>query len=1507
MHSLRFEVNHGQAPEGRAFVARGPGYQLLLSATDAVLALRQPHLSSDSAGRAGGSVAGKGVAEDPARLVIRMAGGSAAARVVGLEELTGKVNYLLGDDPAQWRRGVPTYGRVRCEQVWPGVDVEYYGTQGELEFDFVVSPGADPSQISFDIHGACGLRVSPQGELIADVPGGQITLRRPLTWQQRDDERVEIACSYELCGERSVRVRLGAYEPALALVVDPVVEFSTYLGGSTPDPLTTQDQAFAVAMDNLGNAYVAGRTGQSNFPTVSGSLGTTSNGSGDAFVAKFDPIGNLLYSTYIGGSDADRANDIAVDSVGNAYITGQTFSTNFPTLGAFQPTRRAGFDAFVMKLSPSGDAVVYSTYLGGSSDDQGLGIAVDAAGHAYVTGSAGGGGFPFFHTTSGAFKSTPNDPGGVSDVFFAKLHPSGSSLIYSTLIGGGGYQDWGNDIAIDAAGRACIVGTTSVFAGSPGAFPATAGAFQGPGPLTSFGHEDGFLAIIDPGGNGAADLIYSTYLRGASGFGFERADAVGLDSDGDVYVVGYTASGNFPTTPGAFDTTYNGTGDVFAVKLSPGGNGSQDLVYGTYIGGPTGDGDTDTDAVVDDNGGVFLTAITSGDFPVTSDAIQPAIPGAGDAVLALLSPDGSSLVYSSYVGGSLDDRSHGVAAHASGSVVVVGETQSANFPSFNAFQPTRRGAGDAFVIRFTGFVINVPPTLLCPAPINAECTSPDGAQVTLNMNAADDDGDALTVVWTVDSADVQTDTVPAGQAPTTAAVTLTHLFSIGTHTLEVSISDGTDVSACPGILIVVSDAAAPVLVCPMQLEVSADASCLGAVPDVTALATANDDCTPAGSISITQAPSAGTAVALGLHAITVNAIDSSGNSVSTEVALVVLDQTPPTISDSPATASITANADCSAAAPDLIADVVASDNCSGTIELAQEPPAGTPLALGANVITITATDAAGNSGSIDVAVHVHDTIPPAITRNGADPLEIECHAGSFVDPGAIAVDACDPEVPVLIGGDTVDVGSIGTYFVTYDALDDSGNAAETVHRTVIVGPQTPVANAGPDQTVAEDTPVVLDGSATSSIFCGTPSYAWTQVAGEPALLDLSDPIRPTFVAPLVPIGGATLTFELVVTNGARVSEPDVVNIHIANVNHAPVAVAGEDQTVAEMTLVTLHGLGSFDPDDDPLNYAWVQLVGEPVVLDLTDPINPVFLAPLTGPVGTFLGFELTVDDGIDTHADFVTIVVENVNHLPTANAGEDQTLAEGALVELDGTLSSDPDDDPLTYNWSQLSGPAVTLTDGDTPTPTFSAPDIAAGGAALVFQLQVEDGFGGSATDDVTIIVENADSPPACAHAKPSHDYLWPPNHKMVRVKIEGVRDSLNDHEGDDDDDDEHPRRRKYHSRSHGHCGRGEVTITILSVTQDEPVNGLGDGDTGPDAVIQGESVLLRAERSGGGNGRVYRITFLAEDEHGGACVGEVTVCVPHDNRKGACRRGHGNSPDPQCADDGQIYNALGD
>ncbi len=431
---------------------------------------------------------------------------NASPRVEALEELPGKANYFLGNDPTKWRTNVPTYARVHYQDLYPGIDLIYYGNQRQLEYDLVVRPGADPSRIRLGVQGADTLDVDAQGDLVLHTAGGDIRQRKPAAYQEIDGMRQEISGGYVLKGSHTVGFEVGAYDASRPLVIDPVLFYSTYLGGSS------DDFGSGIAVDSSGDAYVTGYTLSTDFPTTVGAFQTTHAADGgldDGFVTKLNPTGAaLVYSTYLGGSSDDFGFGIAVDSSGDVYVTGYTLSTAFPTtVGAFQMTNAGGYDGFVTKLNPTGAALVYSTYLGGSSDDFGRGIAVDAAGSAYVTGYTYSTAFP---TTVGAFQTTHAADSGRNDAFVTKLNPTGAGLVYSTYLGGNSF-DVGLGIAVDALGSAYVTGGTQSTN-----FPTTTRAFQ-----TTFGGGvvDGFVTKLNPAGS---MLDYSTYLGGTgldTGFG----------------------------------------------------------------------------------------------------------------------------------------------------------------------------------------------------------------------------------------------------------------------------------------------------------------------------------------------------------------------------------------------------------------------------------------------------------------------------------------------------------------------------------------------------------------------------------------------------------------------------------------------------------------------------------------------------------------------------------------------------------------------------------------------------------------------------------------------------------------------------------------------------------------------------------------------------------------------------------------------------------------------------
>jgi Beta-propeller repeat len=680
---LRFEANRGETDKRVKFIARGSRYTLLLTPNEADLALSKTSAKAKPRD-AIRDRASQQAAASTTVLRIRLAGGNSQARITAGNELPGKTNYLIGSDSSKWLTNVPSYARVQAHDVYPGIDVAYYGKGMEMEEDFVVAPGGDPKAIALDVAGAKKVSINPQGELVLASADGDLYLRKPTVYQTIAGARREIQGRYQLRGENRVGFEVGQYDASQPLVIDPVLSYSTYLGGSGFDGA---EEGGGIAVDSLGNAYVTGYTASTNFPVTLGSFQHTFGGSGaifagDAFIAELNPAGTaLVYCTYLGGSDGDFGIGIAVDSSGNAYVTGATASTNFPvTFGSFQTTFGGGGPqhGFVAKLNPFGTALVYSTYLGGNSGDYGNGIAVDSSGSAYVTGFTDSTNFP--GTSSSLIQHALH---GFNDAFVTKINPGGTALMYSTYLGGTS-QEIPGSIAVDSSGSAYVTGTTYSTD-----FPVTPGSIQ----TTFGGGSDAFVAKLNPLGTA---LVYSTYLGGSS---YDLGYGIAVDSSGNAYVAGDTESINFTGAGSSpIQSSLSGSDDAFVAKLNATGTA---LVYSTYLGGSGADGAVGI--ALDSSGNAYVTGITfSTDFPGASlSAIQPTNGGAGDAFVAEINGTGTSLIYSTYLGGSGYDVGDGIAVDSSGNIYVFGRTFSANFPgaSSSSIQPTYGGAGDAFVAK----------------------------------------------------------------------------------------------------------------------------------------------------------------------------------------------------------------------------------------------------------------------------------------------------------------------------------------------------------------------------------------------------------------------------------------------------------------------------------------------------------------------------------------------------------------------------------------------------------------------------------------------------------------------------------------------------------------------------------------------------------------------------------------------------------------------------------------
>lgn len=707
---LSFEANQGQAAAQVYFLTREPGYTLFLTGNEAVLALRtsaadRKQLTPVRDSRRTGSAADHGqLPSQESALRVKLVNSSSSAKAHGNQPLAERSNYFLGSDPAKWRTDVATYARVQYDDVYPGIDLVYYGNRsGRLEHDFIVKPGADASNIELALDGAEELSVDENGDLHVAMGKQLVTMQRPVIYQEREQGREIVAGDYRLRAGNRVSFAIGAYDHSRSLVIDPVLIYSTFLGGGNGVAIQGAD---AIAVDASGEAYVTGHTETTDFPTTAGSFQPTCGGCSAVFVTKLNANGTALaYSTYIGGSLYDEGYSIAVDSAGNAYIAGKAESTNFPTTaGAFQTKYPGAFSSgFVTKLNSTGSKLVYSTFLGGSGgglcylangsqDDLARGIAVDASGNAYVTGCTDSTNFP---TTTGAYDRTCHGCSGHGDAFVTKLNSTGTALVYSTYLGGSGL-DVGYGIAVDASGNAYVAGSAT-----SADFPVTSGAYQ---TTHAGGGQVGFITKVNPTGTG---LVYSTFLGGSV---VDLIYGLTLDSSTNAYVTGYASSPDFPTTTGAYQRTCKdcATGySSFVAKLASTG---KTLSYSTLLGGSGSD--IGISIAVNGSGDAFVTGQTeSTDFPTVTGALQTVChdcsttTGSSAAFVTEMNPTGTGLVYSTFFGGSKSDQGMGIALDPNGNAYVAGITGSSDFPvTAGAFDVSCKGCAsfgtDAFIAKF---------------------------------------------------------------------------------------------------------------------------------------------------------------------------------------------------------------------------------------------------------------------------------------------------------------------------------------------------------------------------------------------------------------------------------------------------------------------------------------------------------------------------------------------------------------------------------------------------------------------------------------------------------------------------------------------------------------------------------------------------------------------------------------------------------------------------------------
>jgi hypothetical protein len=1164
---LSFELNQGQTHESVKFLTRGTGHAVFFTQDETVIVLRNPEhkftlapgtAASENSGplsqipEAPGSmhhldspavVSSSDPADSvPAATVLRLklVGAQPSPQVEGLEPLPFKSHYLIGNDPKKWITNVPHYAKIQYHDVYPGIDQVYYSKQNQLEYDWIVAPHADPTQIRQTFEGIDGVEIDTQGDLHLRV--GTLTLRqhKPRLYQEVDGQQVVIDGGYVVLDAGVIGLRVGAYDPSLPLVIDPVLSYATYLGGSNADI------AYAVTLDSQGNTYVTGETNSVDFPMPTGVPVYKIGKPGNVFVVKLNAAGAAVYSTYIGGSCYDLGRALTVDTTGAVYVVGWTCSSDFPvTAGVVQPTNHAAsynsYNAFALKLATDGSHLLYATYLGGSSSsgDKANNIAIDSSGNTLVTGTTHSTDFP---TTSGAFQTAKGSMGTtLGNAFVAKLNATATSLLYSTYLGGNGtYTDGSGDdegagVALDTAGNAYVTGTAR-----SSNFPTTAGSFQ----TVRGGYADAYVAKFGPTGA----LIYSTLLGGSqsvpqsgsvnANIGVDQGKAIALDGQGNVVIVGLTNATNFPTlnayqsTLAGTDTTYtqgNQTSlasNAFVAKLNGAGNA---LIYATYLGGGTNfccyvtyqplDMNVANAVAVDGNGNAYVAGTTYVDgFPLYYGLGSAFQYDQRNAFAAAFDSNGK-IQYSAAIGSSsaYNTDAYGVATGAIAQATVVGSTTNPNFPTTsNALQPAignTLGYPSAYIVRIDSTAVSLTASA---TTLNAGQAVTFTATVTGNTpiggSVAFKDGSATlaTVSVVSGSASFTTSALAAGVHPITASYggDSNNNNPATSATVSVTVNPG------PPTVSITAPANGSVFTAPASFNITATASSNGGYIarldffDGSTLLSTYTAPPNTASLSYTLAL---TGVVAGAHSYTVKATDSF-NTATTSSPVNVTVYNPPTV-------SITAPANNSVATPATLA-ITASANSSGgyistlalydgaTLVSTYTVPTNTAslsytftpsgVATGPHSYTVKVTDnhnISATSNVVNVTVYPSPTVSLTAPANGAlfmAPALLALQATASSPNGSIV------RVEFFQGGASLGAVttapynlvwnnvSAGGYSLTVKVTDSVGATATAtpVAITVAASPTVAVTNLANGATVTNDSVNVsgtVQATANSSV------------------------------------------------------------------------------------------------------------------------------------------------------------------------------------------------------------------------------------------------------------------------------------------------------------------------------------------------------------------------------------------------------------------------------------------